>query len=265
MKEIYDFALGDFFESQKSTPGNGPCSFDFIYYAGYQADSIVSVSSIDSFHKQYICKHSEVENDFDTYYATTAHSSMYATDTLIYDTSLLFNHFSMPEESPTTNLYYFIPNNTSSIISPIYSVENTYYSDIHKMIFKQGFGKIYNEKYIFYDVGSECENYVMEYVDNTLIYSVKNGITCGTYYPLSIENLNKNTENKIEVFPNPATSILKINATEPIKTIAIFNFIGQTIFEALPNSETTELDVSKLPAGLYFIKINGTDVRKFIK
>jgi hypothetical protein len=42
--------------------------------------------------------------------------------------------------------------------------------------------------------------------------------------------------------------------------IEIFIFITNNY-----NSDQIQVDVSTLPAGLYFVKVNGSEVRKFVK
>ena len=46
---------------------------------------------------------------------------------------------------------------------------------------------------------------------------------------------------------------------------SIANILGQTLFNHNFNSEKVEIDVADLPAGVYLVKINETEVRKFVK
>ncbi|MFV8344338.1 T9SS type A sorting domain-containing protein [Flavobacterium sp. XS2P39] len=72
------------------------------------------------------------------------------------------------------------------------------------------------------------------------------------------------------LYPNPSKSVLNINSKEVIEvqSISIYNTLGQLIL-AVPNAEkVSEIDVSGLTAGNYFIKVisdRGTSSRKFIK
>ena len=67
------------------------------------------------------------------------------------------------------------------------------------------------------------------------------------------------------LFPNPATSSVTILSSEMISELIISNLIGQTLFAQKFNSEKVEVNVAYLPPGVYLVKINGTDVRKFVK
>ena len=70
----------------------------------------------------------------------------------------------------------------------------------------------------------------------------------------TVDNQEVNLKNKITIFPNPVPSILHfdIDASVKIDYVEILNSLGQTI-----QSETNtknEIDVSKIPNGIYFVK-----------
>lgn len=68
-----------------------------------------------------------------------------------------------------------------------------------------------------------------------------------------------------EMYPNPTSNTLTIQTANSITNLTIANLLGQTIFTNNYHSETIQVDVSTLPPGVYFVKINGTEVRKFVK
>jgi len=70
----------------------------------------------------------------------------------------------------------------------------------------------------------------------------------------------------IEVHPNPAHNNLFINAPHNISSVTVVDMIGKTIMTHTPQNETSvSLDVSALPAGVYFVKVVSGDSNKLIK
>ena len=76
-------------------------------------------------------------------------------------------------------------------------------------------------------------------------------------------------EKRYSIFPNPAQKIIRINSQyeEELKII-IVDVSGMPVINAEINSKETPLDISKLKAGIYFIKIFGSqkiEAIKFVK
>ena len=72
--------------------------------------------------------------------------------------------------------------------------------------------------------------------------------------------------NQTEMYPNPASAQLTITSTHyKISSIAINNLVGQTMYSGEYNTNKAEINVASLPAGIYLVKINGAEVRKFVK
>ncbi|WP_310381002.1 T9SS type A sorting domain-containing protein [Flavobacterium sp.] len=72
------------------------------------------------------------------------------------------------------------------------------------------------------------------------------------------------------VYPNPAKTELNITAKETIeiKSISIYNALGQLVLVVTNAEKVSKIDVSSLTAGNYFIKINsdkGTSNARFVK
>jgi len=70
---------------------------------------------------------------------------------------------------------------------------------------------------------------------------------------------------KTVIYPNPASNELNISSPGIITSVTISSLLGQTLCSHEYNTEHVNLDVSGLPAGVYFIKINGTEAMKFLK
>ena len=69
----------------------------------------------------------------------------------------------------------------------------------------------------------------------------------------------------IKIFPNPATAELTITCNTNIHDISIANTVGETVYKNAFGETHVTLNIANLSLGIYFIKINGVEVRKFIK
>ena len=70
---------------------------------------------------------------------------------------------------------------------------------------------------------------------------------------------------EISVYPNPATSELTISSSEKITSLSITNTMGQIVREGHYNQLQIVVPLANMASGVYFAKINGTLVKKFIK
>ena len=72
----------------------------------------------------------------------------------------------------------------------------------------------------------------------------------------------------LSIFPNPATTSLTIQSSiQPVTDISIANLLGQEVGSKhiAGGSLQASVDISALPAGVYFVKVNGGAVKKFVK
>ncbi len=87
---------------------------------------------------------------------------------------------------------------------------------------------------------------------------------CNFHTPTST-NANPMPANNISVYPNPATKNLTIVARDGISTVVISNLLGQTVYINHYNCMQAGIDVSNLPPGIYLVRVNGSEVTKFVK
>ncbi|WP_157663298.1 T9SS type A sorting domain-containing protein [Polaribacter sp. SA4-12] len=66
-----------------------------------------------------------------------------------------------------------------------------------------------------------------------------------------------NVFNNLSIYPNPANSTIKINTTNTISKILVFDIAGKKVLERASNITNT-LNVSKLNSGIYFVKVIDT-------
>jgi len=80
--------------------------------------------------------------------------------------------------------------------------------------------------------------------------------------------INELAKDKFIMYPNPASDVLTISAGTVIEKLAVYNMLGQLVFEAQPLADSTSVNVAQLQAGTYIMHatVNGvTGIHKFIK
>ncbi|MBT7492793.1 MAG: T9SS type A sorting domain-containing protein, partial [Bacteroidetes bacterium] len=123
-----------------------------------------------------------------------------------------------------------------------------------------------------FDAGSGYSSYLWSNGETTQsieisdegLYSVivTNEFGCSAYDEAYLKvgpnSIGENSiENSISIFPNPVKEKLFINSEiAEIEKIDIYNSIGKLIYTEINKSKNIELDVSKYPTGVYFVRIN---------
>ncbi|WP_405573646.1 choice-of-anchor J domain-containing protein [Winogradskyella sp. Asnod2-B02-A] len=75
-------------------------------------------------------------------------------------------------------------------------------------------------------------------------------VTCAV---LGVDDLVN--ESAFTYYPNPVKNTLSLNAQKSIETITVYNMLGQEMYRTAPNSISSELDMSNLSTGTYFVKV----------
>jgi hypothetical protein len=89
-------------------------------------------------------------------------------------------------------------------------------------------------------------------------------------FQTTLDNQDFEFSNYFILYPNPVSNVLNINSKQAIEiqSLAIYDILGQLVI-AVPNAKTvSNIDVSKLRTGTYFIKVKsdkGSSGMKFIK
>ncbi len=73
---------------------------------------------------------------------------------------------------------------------------------------------------------------------------------------LSVDDFNN---NGFTYFPNPVKNTLQLNAQSNIQNVSVFNILGQEVLRTAPNRIDSELDMSSLQTGAYFVKVTIND------
>ena len=69
-------------------------------------------------------------------------------------------------------------------------------------------------------------------------------------------NIESNVAENFSIYPNPAANIVNV-ITDRNAELSIFNVTGKEVKHISANENTTSIDISELPNGLYFIVANG--------
>jgi hypothetical protein len=81
-----------------------------------------------------------------------------------------------------------------------------------------------------------------------------------------LTGISNQSVNSFEMYPNPASEYVVI-AKEGVKYLQIIDQSGQVVYENLPGESQSRINLDKVPAGLYFVKIQtdtGISVEKLI-
>lgn len=77
---------------------------------------------------------------------------------------------------------------------------------------------------------------------------------------------NNDASAAIEAFPNPATNLLNIKATENINAVYVVDMVGKVIMQDNASKKSAvQLNIEALPAGLYFVRVYTANAQKLIK
>ena len=83
---------------------------------------------------------------------------------------------------------------------------------------------------------------------------------------LSTDKNNNLVEFKL--YPNPVQDKLNLRAQDNIENVSVYNMLGQEVLRQTPNKNSSEINMSALQTGSYFVKvtINGvTETKQIIK
>ena len=80
---------------------------------------------------------------------------------------------------------------------------------------------------------------------------------------LSIDDVNN--EAAFTYYPNPVKNTLTLNAQNTIEQIAMYNMLGQEVLRATPNTVDSDIDMSQLQTGTYFVKVTIANITETIR
>jgi hypothetical protein len=277
--DVYNFALGDIYEVEAGE--NYPQAI---------MDEYLSATVVSKISNQYSVSYTWSESWKATQSTPNGNSNtslFYYINTGPFDTSRIFDFTKLPEEWGPNYVFYYYPS-AVNISSPgsqcansnyVYCKSSSYNNSYPGFVTDDG-GIQYLLDFTSYGIGyGQTASSTTQYFGNPFdpdgsgtinssteqyIYTKKGDSSCGGYVPLSVPTLSA-VDNKIELYPNPAQNSLTISSSSGITEVIISNLLGQTVFSRHYNDEQVQVDLSQLPSGVYTAKINGTQIKKFVK
>ena len=193
---------------------------------------------------------------------TAGITTQYISDYLLMDTTY------MPEEwysGKTEGTYtYYLPEDSSFCFkSPRYmfskdKIINNLFGgggpepSFPRAVYKEGLGQISFDRDGHIPNGGSSSG--------GLWYANKNGVNCDAINELvSVRDLNSGENFLLKLYPNPVENLLHIavatTASDLIR-VSIYDILGKQTTDLQFRTPTFTIDVSKLPNGIYFLKVN---------
>lgn len=79
---------------------------------------------------------------------------------------------------------------------------------------------------------------------------------------------DENGISNFNMYPNPATEVLNVNAPAAIQEVKVFNLAGQVVLQQEIGATSSQLDVARLQTGAYLLQVTAdgqTGTYKFVK
>ncbi len=77
----------------------------------------------------------------------------------------------------------------------------------------------------------------------------------GTITVETVAGVNDNVKTTFQVYPNPTTDILTINATDVIDRIEMYDSNGKQVMNSKSGNPTSKIYMSNYAAGTYYVKV----------
>jgi len=137
------------------------------------------------------------------------------------------------------------------------------------LVLADGFGNVIDRVH-YYDIApwpnADGNGNFLQLSDVSLDNNLASSWTAVNMNTLSVSGLL--SQNFVTLSPNPAKNHLFLNTPNPITAIWIFDMTGKFVADYIGNSNEMEIDISKLSAGIYLVKVesgNQSEIKKFLK
>lgn len=81
----------------------------------------------------------------------------------------------------------------------------------------------------------------------------------------TVLGVGNNVFDTLKVYPNPVKNILNLSGTQNISNVTVFNMLGQQMMTKAINANESQIDMSHLASGTYFVKVAAENQVKTMK
>ncbi len=117
------------------------------------------------------------------------------------------------------------------------------------------------------EVGSLTDGvtyFVRVYNDGTVTRAADGPFTL-TVSETTFSNGDFDSETGFTYYPNPVKNTLNLNAQQDITDVVMYNMLGQQVMKLAPNTVSTEVDMTNLNPGAYFVRVSINDTIQTIR
>ncbi len=75
------------------------------------------------------------------------------------------------------------------------------------------------------------------------------------YEEVIISSVSNPILNGAKAYPNPVTDLLRVETSEKVDEITVYNVLGSPLLNMTPNNASPTVDMSSFSAGLYFVEL----------
>ena len=73
------------------------------------------------------------------------------------------------------------------------------------------------------------------------------------------------SETAFSYYPNPTNDVVTLKAQNTIQNVAVYNVVGQQVMSTSPNALESNLDLTSLRTGAYFVQVTINDITKTVR
>jgi hypothetical protein len=95
------------------------------------------------------------------------------------------------------------------------------------------------------------------------MYIFFDNFSIGTAGVLSVDDFTEDSKD-VNLFPNPATDFIEISGLDKAETYIIYNLLGMKVQQGIV-ADRKKINITDLKSAIYFIKIENTGTKRFIK